>query len=89
MISADIDVARRQNLSTEMNLYNSVNESLTTTLQNIKSYFHDGETYFGMGAEYTRKVWDNKAITVGFLWQHTIYLGTSNNCYEAKLAFCL
>ena len=58
-------------------------------LDNINKYFKDGETRFSLGLEYTRKVWNNKAVAFGFRWQHACYLTTSDNRYEGKLAFYL
>lgn len=88
-LSLGVDVMRRQNLTADLAMYGSANETLTQTLQSIKKYFAEGETTLGVGAEYTRKVWENKAVTLGFHWQHSLYLGTSGNHYEAKIGFSL
>ena len=89
VFSISLEMARRQNLSTDLVLYNSVSTSLSNTLDNINKYFKDGETRFSLGLEYTRKVWNNKAVAFGFRWQHACYVTTSDNCYEGKLAFYL
>ena len=89
VFSISLEMARRQNLSTDLVLYNSVSTSLSSALESINLYFKEGETRFSFGLEYTRKVWNNKAVAFGFRWQHAYYLTTSDNRYEGKLAFYL
>lgn len=90
MIGMKANVFRQCNLRSECNIFSSCDPSLTTALQQIDRYFAKGETSFGISAEYSRQVWGNKALSVGFSWQHAMYLdGMNNNSYEAKLTFIL
>lgn len=90
MFDVTASIFRRQNLSSDATLYNSAEESLAATLQNICRYMEKGETYFTLGAEYTRRVWGNKALSVGFNWRHGAYLSGENyNRYEAKITMTL
>ena len=90
MIGVKADVCHRYNISSETDIYNACDPSLTTTIQQIGKYFDNGETTFGISAEYSRLVWGNKALSIAFGWQHALYLdGENNNCYEAKFAIIL
>lgn len=89
MLAARAEVARRQNLSSVLNLYNSIGSQMTEALQNINRYFVNGQTDMSLGAEYTRRLWGGKALSVGIQWCHSFYLSTGNNRYEAKVAFTL
>ena len=89
MLSARINAKRRSDLSSSVNIYNSISKEMTETLQSISDYLKDGETSFAIGAEYSRRVMGNKAISVGFTWGHSIYQATGSNMYEAKLSFAL
>ena len=83
----EIGLTRRQNLSTEVNLYRSVSESLGATLQQIGEYFEKGETLLRVGLGYRRTLWSDKVVAIGLQWQHNMYLCTSNNRLEAKVSF--
>lgn len=89
MVCAKINGARRQNISSRVNVYSSISSELTECLQYINRYLDDGETSFSAGAEYSRRVFGNKSITFGFKWQHSIFLAADSNAYEAKLSFSL
>lgn len=87
--SARAGVTRRQNLHTDINLYDCADEQLATTLQGIANYLDGGETSCSIGAGYTRKIWGNKAITAALCWKHSAYNDGSGNTYETKISFCL
>ena len=90
MIGMKANVCHRYNISSETDIYNACDPSLTTTIQQIGKYFDKGETSFGISAEYSRQIWGNKALSIAFGWQHALYLdGENNNCYEAKFAIIL
>lgn len=90
MIGAKADVSHRFNVSSKTDIFYSCDPSLTTVIQQIDRYFDKGETSFGISAEYSRQVWGNKALSLGFGWQHAMYLdGENSNRYEANIALTL
>lgn len=90
MVSVKADIMYRHNISSKTGIYSSCNENLTATMLRIGEYFAKGETAFGINAGYSRRVWGNKALTVGLSWQHGIYLGNCcDNRYETTLAMTL
>ena len=90
MIGMKVNAYHRSSLRSKCDIYNACDPSLTTTLQQIEKYFDSGETTFGISAEYSRRVWGNKAISLCFDWLHALYLsGENNNRYEAKITMTL
>lgn len=90
MISAKAHIMHRHNISSKTGIYSSCHESLSATMQRIGEYFAKGETSFGIDAAYSRRVWGNKALTIGLGWQHAFYLGNcSDNRYEARIEICI
>lgn len=90
LFEANISLSHRFNLSNDLLLYNSVAESMTTLLTNLKQYYADGETSWHLLLSYTRRIASNKALTFGIGWTHGLYLShESDNRYEAHITFTL
>lgn len=89
MFCAKAEIRRRENLAASLDIHSSVNEQLSATLQDINRYMGEGETEFGVGLEYSFRIWNDKAITTATAWKHTAYHNGSSNCYEVKLALSL
>ena len=89
MFSANASIGRRQNMSTDVSVFSSVSDDMTATLTGIGDYLRHGETTMSVGADYSRKIFGNKALGVGFRWRHCSYLAGSCNGYEAQLSFSL
>ena len=89
MFCAKAEIRRRENLASSLDIHSSVNEQLSATLQDINRYMGEGETEFGVGLEYSFRIWKDKAITTSTVWKHTAYHNGSSNCYEVMLALSL
>ena len=90
MIGAMAKAWHRFNMKQKTALYSCCDESLYAALQQAGDYFAKGETSFGISCEYSRRVWGNKALSLGMAWQHGIYLGNkTDNRYEAKIVFTI
>lgn len=90
MIGAKANASHRFNIKQHTAIFGSCDESLKSALLTTAEYFKKGETSFGISAEYTRRIWGNKALSLGAEWQHGMYLaGESDNRYEAKISFTI